>query len=64
MKHVAKHNIIINYRQLAFQPRSNTITATYDFTNAIKNELDQKKTIAVVFRGMKKAFNAISKKKL
>lgn len=63
LTHIQKNDIIY-YNQYAFQPQTSTMSAAYDLTTDIKNELDQKKTVIVLYIDMRKAFDTISKHKL
>jgi len=62
-KHIEQHKII-NRKQYAYQKHSGTTSAACDLITTIKQKLDKKDIVVVLFIDLKKAFDSISKTKL
>ncbi|XP_046973307.1 uncharacterized protein LOC124539974 [Vanessa cardui] len=63
--HVRLNNYLKNIdflykQQYGFRKNSNTLSATIDLVNKIKNNIDQKKLVLGVFIDLKKAFDTVS----
>lgn len=55
-------NKILKKRQYGFRDKSNTDTATFDYTTFIQNNLDNRKIVSSIFLDMKKAFETVDRK--